>query len=99
VLDLTRLRTDLGYRDVVAAREAVARTARWLAEHQPEPGGMEETVLTDPFDYHAEDRLMDAWSAARASLAPEGWFTIQPGYGLAYSGPGGRPRSSTEFAE
>jgi nucleoside-diphosphate-sugar epimerase len=99
VLDLTRLHTDLGYRDVVAAREAVARTARWLAEHQPEPGGMEETVLTDPFDYPAEDRLMDAWSAARASLSPEGWFAIQPGYGLAYSGPGGRPRSSTEFAE
>ena len=33
VLDLTRVRTDLGYRDVVPAREALARTARWLADH------------------------------------------------------------------
>jgi nucleoside-diphosphate-sugar epimerase len=99
VLDLTRVRQDLGYRDLVPARDAIARTAHWLAEHPPEPGGMEETVLTDPFDYPAEDRLLDAWAAARASLAPEAWFDPEPGYGLAYSGPGGRPRSSAEFDE
>jgi hypothetical protein len=99
VLDLTEVRTDLGYRDIVPAREAIARTARWLTEHRPEPGGMEETVLTDPFDYPAEDRLIDAWTTARDSVSPEAWFETQPGYGLAYSGPGGRPRSSAEFAE
>ena len=31
VLDLGRVRTDLGYRDLVPARKALARTARWLA--------------------------------------------------------------------
>jgi hypothetical protein len=60
---------------------------------------MEETVLTDPFDYPAEDRLMDAWSAARASVRPDGWFATEPDYGLAYSGPGGRARSNAEFDE
>ena len=30
------------------------------------PGGQEEIVLTDPFDYAAEDALIDAWAAARA---------------------------------
>jgi dTDP-D-glucose 4,6-dehydratase len=99
VLDLTRVRQDLGYRDVVPAREAIGRTAHWLVEHPPEPGGMEETVLTDPFDYPAEDRLMDAWSAARASVRPDGWFATEPDYGLAYSGPGGRARSNAEFDE
>ncbi len=39
-------------------------TAAWLAEHRPEVGGTEEQVLTDPFDYEAEDRLMDAWRNA-----------------------------------
>lgn len=100
VLDLTRVRGELGYRDVTPARDALAVTARWLATHPPEPGGIEETVLTDPFDYDAEDRLVDAWIGARRAVEPTASeFTIEPGYGLAYSGPGGRERSNPEFAE
>jgi hypothetical protein len=57
VLDISRIRGELGYRDAVPAREALARTARWLAEHPPAPGGIEEMVLEDPFDDAAEDRL------------------------------------------
>ena len=97
VLDLTRVRTILGYRDVVPAREAVPRTARWLAAHPPDRGGQEEMVLTDPFDYEAEDRLIDAWDAARGSVQAATAFDPEPGYGLAYSGPGGRPRSQPRF--
>ena len=96
VLDLTRLRSDLGYADVVPARRAVALTARWLAEHPLGPGSPEATVLTDPFDYPAEDRLMDAWLEACRSL-PGGGFRDVPGYGSAYSGPGGRPRTHARF--
>ena len=96
VLDLGRVRTALGYRDVVPARAAVAATARWLVENPCARGGQEEMVLTDPFDYAAEDRLVDAWIAATAAL-PDPGFTTAPGYGLAYSGPGGRPRSREEF--
>jgi nucleoside-diphosphate-sugar epimerase len=94
VLDLSRLRHDLGYHDVVPARTAIGLTARWLADHRPRPGGQEETVLTDPFDYAAEDALIDAWTSARASLRVP---ASAAGYGLAYSGPGGRPRSSAVF--
>ena len=96
VLDLTRVRHDLGYRDLVPARAAIAHTARWLVEHPCEPGGMEETVLTDPFDYGGEDALIDAWRRALASFTPVP-FAVEPGYGLAYSGPGGRPRSNPVF--
>jgi hypothetical protein len=98
VLDLARIRQDLDYRDAVPARAALAHTAHWLAEHPPEPGGMEETVLTDPFDYAAEDALVDAWGrdGRRARFASSPGFET-PGYGLAYSGPGGRPRSSETF--
>jgi hypothetical protein len=96
VLDLTRVRSALGYRDLVPARDALARTARWLAEHPLEPGGQEEFVLTDPFDYAAEDRLVDAWLHARSTL-PDVEFASPPGYGMAYSGPGGRPRSRPGF--
>jgi len=96
VLDISRVRNDLGYRDVVPARAAVAATAKWLVDHPCERGGQEELVLTDPFDYAAEDRLVDAWLAATHAL-PDPGFTTAPGYGLAYSGPGGRPRSNDTF--
>jgi nucleoside-diphosphate-sugar epimerase len=81
VLDIGRVRRDLGYHDV---------------EHPCERGGQEEIVLTDPFDYPAEDRLIDAWLAATRAL-PDPGFATTPGYGLAYSGPGGRPRTNPAF--
>jgi hypothetical protein len=96
VLDLAMIRTKLGYNDAVPAREALARTARWLAAHRPAPGGPEEMVLQDPFDYAAEDALVRAWRDALASL-PEVRFAREPGYTMGYSGPGGRPRSQAGF--
>jgi nucleoside-diphosphate-sugar epimerase len=100
VLDLARVHTVLGYRDAVPARAALEHTARWLADHPPTAGGTEEVVLTDPFDYAAEDRLVDAWIDAKQAVAPATrGFTTPPGYGLAYSGPGGRPRSNPEFSQ
>lgn len=98
VLDLTRLQRQLGHRDAVPAREAVPITARWLAANPPGRDGIEEKVLTDPFDYAAEDALVASWRAARASVrVPE--FALRPGFGLAYSGPQGRPRMHEEFDE
>jgi hypothetical protein len=57
---------------------------------------MEEVVLTDPFDYDAEDRLLQAWDSAISSMPDVVWEKV-PGVGLAYSGPGGRPRSQSTF--
>lgn len=88
MLDLGKLRHQLGYRDVVPAREAIGRTAHWLAANRPEPGGAEEHVLEDPFDYDAEDRLIESWRSAVAGIADPG-FTTEPGLGLSYSGPAG----------
>jgi nucleoside-diphosphate-sugar epimerase len=95
VLDLAKLKRELGYRDRTAPREALAHTARWLAEHPCEPGGMEEAVLQDPFDYAAEDRLIAAWRKAIAAM-PDPGFATEPGYTLSYTGPGGRA-SSKDF--
>jgi nucleoside-diphosphate-sugar epimerase len=98
VLDLTALHHQLGHRDVVPARVATKLTARWLVDNPPEPGGTEEMVLTDPFDYANEDALIGSWLAARnAVTVPE--FEVQPKYGLAFSGPSGRPRTQKEFLE
>jgi hypothetical protein len=59
-------------------------------------------VLTDPFDYAAEDNLIEAWTTARRALVhavDNAGFSTPPGYGLAYSGPGGRPRTQEVFEQ
>ena len=61
---------ELGYRDVVPAAVGIADTARWLAANPPSPGGSIERRLMDPFDYAAEDALLDAWDRAVAAVAP-----------------------------
>ena len=58
IIDITKIKTRLGYRDVVPAEEAIKRTVQWLLEHRPEPGGQMETYLGDSFDYTAEDRII-----------------------------------------
>ncbi len=97
LLDLSRLRTTLGYTDVVPARDAVRRTVRWLVENPPDPGGIEEQVLEDPFNYRDEDLLLDAWDSARAALEVVP-YTSRPGFGLHFGGPGAtRPRPDTRI--
>lgn len=85
--DISLLRHTLGYRDVVPAREAVARTARWLAEHPHPPDNIVERIMEDPFDYANEDRLIAWWKKATAAPPQLEWETM-PGYGLSYAGPG-----------
>ncbi len=87
VLDIAKAKQLLGYRDLVPARQAVRLTARWLAEHRPEPGGIEEHILEDPFDYANEDRLIAGWKTAVASMPAIDW-PVRPGLGVAYGGPG-----------
>jgi len=88
VLDLSKLRADLGYRDLVEPTDALAETARWLVANPPEPHGQEETVLQDPFDYAAEDRLLANWREALGRMRDPG-FAREPGFSLAYEGPEG----------
>ncbi len=91
VFDLSKIKAQLGYADVVPPREAVALTARWLLEHQPRQGGSEERNLQDPFDYAAEDALVAAWKRTLAAL-PNVNYASEPGYTSAYSGPGAPTR-------
>lgn len=87
VMSIAKLETLLGYRDVVPARQAIRDTAQWLTNNRPAPGGTEERILEDPFDYAAEDRLRAAWERAIGSL-PLTAADAMPGFGLSYGGPG-----------
>jgi hypothetical protein len=94
VLDVSNLERDLGYRDLVPPREALVRAARWLVDNPLSEG--QQSLLQDPFDYAAEDALIEGWKQALASMPRVDWEQ-EPGYGTAYSGPGGRARTRTTF--
>ncbi len=70
LLDLHKIKQQLGYGDPIPPEEALRRTVRWYLEHQPERGGDLEQRLQDRFDYDTEDQLAaiyrDAAGRARA---------------------------------
>jgi len=68
VLDLAKIRNQLGYSDIYTVEEGLARTVRWYVEHQPERAGEIERQLQDPFNYEGEDRLVAAFKASMAEL-------------------------------
>jgi nucleoside-diphosphate-sugar epimerase len=59
VMDLFKIKTQLGYRDLIPASAAIAKTSHWYVEHKPEAGGDIEQRLQDPFDYDAEDKVTE----------------------------------------
>jgi nucleoside-diphosphate-sugar epimerase len=59
LVDTRRIRADLGLRDAIPYPAAVRATAQHYLAHPLAPGGEEEQMLGDPFDYEAEDRLID----------------------------------------
>lgn len=61
VMSIDKLKTQLGYRDVVSVDEALERTVKWYTDHPLEAGAEAEQNLGDPFDYAYEDALVAAW--------------------------------------
>ena len=65
VLDIAKIKVELGYQDVVPLETAMERTVRWYIENPPKTGPELEKLLRDPFDYAIEDRLIEKFQ--------EGW--------------------------
>lgn len=59
LFDLSAIRYDLGYRDVVPVEEATRQYVLWLRDHPVARGSAEELTLgPGAFDYAAEDRVI-----------------------------------------
>jgi nucleoside-diphosphate-sugar epimerase len=58
--DISKIKLQLGYRDIVSPAEGLAATVEWLVANRPLPGGEIERQLGDPFAYAAEDALIAA---------------------------------------
>ena len=61
VTDITKVKEQLGYMDVVPVAKAIELTAKWYLENHP--AGEVEEQLRDPFDYATEDRLIEEFEA------------------------------------
>jgi len=55
---------------VVPSPEAIKRTARYLADNPVPRGSETEMRLQDPFDYEAEDRIIEAYRALLHGARP-----------------------------
>jgi nucleoside-diphosphate-sugar epimerase len=61
VPDISKIKQQLGYRDVVSVEEALQRTVSYYMQHPLAPESVPEQNLGDPFDYAYEDALIEAW--------------------------------------
>ena len=86
VVDTSRIRVELGYRDRVAPLDALRTTIRWQVEHLPAQHDHIRKVLQDPFDYAAEDELI-ALQRRFVSDCEAVAFEREPGFTVAYYGP------------
>lgn len=69
VMDLSKLKNELGYRDLLPAEEALVKTVHWYMENPPERGGEIEKRLQDPFNYPAEDQLVAIFTESLKRMA------------------------------
>jgi hypothetical protein len=66
--DITKIKTQLGYRDAVSSADALAKSVDWLVANRPEPGGEIERQIGDPFAYETEDELVELYQKALSQL-------------------------------
>lgn len=69
VLDISKIKQQLGYRDIVTVEEALARTVKYYMNNPLTDGSEAEQNLGDPFDYAYEDAFIAAWQQHGADFA------------------------------
>ena len=61
VMDISKIKNQLDYRDIHPVKEALGLTVDWLLERDASECAAIEEQLQDSFNYAGEDRLMAAW--------------------------------------
>lgn len=65
VMDISKIKRQLGYCDSVSAQQALEKTVRWYWDNPLESGCESEQNLGDPFDYSYEDAVIAAYYNAK----------------------------------
>jgi nucleoside-diphosphate-sugar epimerase len=78
LIDGGKIRRELGYRDIVAPLEALQALVHWLVANPLAVADFER----DPFDYAAEDKLIESWERHVAAIEREAPFPMpEPKHG------------------
>jgi len=78
--DIGKIKTQLGYRDLVTPAAALAASVDWLVANRPAPGGEVERQSGDPFAYAAEDALIAACKTGEAAALAVQFPDMQLGH-------------------
>ncbi|MFC1970102.1 NAD-dependent epimerase/dehydratase family protein, partial [Chloroflexota bacterium] len=68
VMDISKIKAELGYKDVVPTEEAIQRTVNWYLNDPPPRNGELEQRLGDPFDYTTEERIIKEYEETVSKL-------------------------------
>jgi hypothetical protein len=69
LLDTAKIRTELGYRQVMTGRAALQESVDYLLAHEMDRSA--HPAYRDQFDYDAEDRLVKTYRQAIHAVASE----------------------------
>jgi len=83
-MGIDAIRFDLRYRDATPVVEALGITARYLRDNPVASGSITEQRLQDPFDYAAEDALIEAYRSATI-VAHQLAHAYDPGFRNRYA--------------
>ena len=70
-MDISKLKGQLGYRDIVSVDQALEKTVQWYAENPIPPEGEAEQNLGDPFDYAYEDAFIEHFEKHKQAFAKD----------------------------
>jgi nucleoside-diphosphate-sugar epimerase len=90
VVDASKIRYQLGYRDKIDPVEAMRSTIRWQATVLAKDSAEIDVRLQDPYDYAAEDKIADLYREfTKQCQAVE--YIRSPGWTAGYYGPRQNP--------
>tara|TARA_Y100000588_G_scaffold37485_1_gene35922 strand:- start:1742 stop:2350 length:609 start_codon:yes stop_codon:yes gene_type:complete len=88
--DTSKIRERLNYRDLFDPVVSLRETVRWQKDNLVGNSDSIEKILQDPFDYRAEDELIDLYRKFATSCQGVR-FDSEPGFGFGYYGPRENP--------
>ena len=95
VMDVAKIKEQLGYRDVVPVDKALEATVDWYMEHPLPPGGEIEQNQGDPFDYEAEDRYINIYKDGSEQIRQA--FLQAPGSKVVWRHPYPHPQKKGDL--